>query len=364
MAAQACEGRSRSRSRDLLEGVRRMVRNRHLAIPHVRWWARQVLNLHLSRVRRYRVPAPTCGFSTTRCQGYNRATRVSVRIGLYCLLFLLRQFAARLAPRRSLRPYDPIIPRNLSRPVRYGGASSLACSCRANVVDELATLTGSLRNTGPAARHLVWPPGSGVGVDGVLKQRCERLGEIGDAVRRDRAADRWPLERDTGAVYDGASRATSNQTLSSSSCPSDPGALAPAAHRPTSEAVGTDATPVPSRVQVHHRRTREDDVIGAGVQIPQPPPLFWRLLAQQFKHGSVMCVLSVTSVRQHDPRVRLEDGWDGGGNGQARGCAVGDPRDPGACPDAPRAAFPRQPNNGTSVDTLAGAKRAVRALTA
>jgi hypothetical protein len=161
VAAQACEGRSRFRSRDLLEGVRRMVRNRHLAISHVRWWARQVLNLYLSRVRRYRVPAPTCGFSTTRCQGYNRATRVSVRIGLYCLLFLLRQFAARLAPRRSLRPYDPIIPRNLSRPVRYGGASSLACSCRANVVDELATLTGSLRNTGPAARHLVWPPGSG-----------------------------------------------------------------------------------------------------------------------------------------------------------------------------------------------------------
>jgi len=204
----------------------------------------------------------------------------------------LAAVAARPAPRRSHRPYDPIIPRNLSRPVRYGGASSLACSCRANVVDELATLTGSLRNTGPAARHLVWPPGSGVGVGGVLKQWCERLGEIGDAVRRDRAADRWPLERDTGAVYDGASRATSNQTLSSSSCPSDPGALAPAAHRPTSEAVGTDATPVPSRVQVHHRRTREDDVIGAGVQIPQPPPLFWRLLAQQFKHGSVMCVLS------------------------------------------------------------------------
>ena len=38
--------------------------------------------------------------------------------------------------------------------------------------------------------------------------------------------------------------------------------------------------------------------------------------------------------------------------------------DLGVSPDPPGAAFPRQPNHGTSVDTLAGAERAVRALTA
>jgi hypothetical protein len=70
-------------------------------------------------------------------------------------------------------------------------------------------------------------------------------------------------------------------------------------------------------IQGHLRRIRKDDVIGAGVEISQPPRLSCRLLAQQCEHGPAMLVLPLASVRQHDRGVGLEDRGARSGDGQA-----------------------------------------------
>src|SRR6266516_1868294 len=66
-----------------------------------------------------------------------------------------------------------------------------------------------------------------------------------------------------------------------------------------------------------------------------------------------MLVLSLTSVRQHDSGVGLEDWGDGSGNGTARGCAVGDPGDLSVRPDPPRAAVPGPRDHAISLDSPA-----------
>src|SRR5262245_1857 len=97
---------------------------------------------------------------------------------------------------------------------------------------------------------------------------------------------------------------------------------------------------MPFRIQGCLWRTGEDDVICAGIEIPKPPGLIRRPPAQQRKHGSVMRFLAFARERQQNRGVSLEDRWDGSGDGLVHGRAIGDPRDVGVCPDAPRAAIP------------------------
>jgi hypothetical protein len=76
-------------------------------------------------------------------------------------------------------------------------------------------------------------------------------------------------------------------------------------------------------------------LIGAGVEISEPPLLAGRLLAQHRRNGKVMPLLVVIAVWQDDSGVRLEDRRDGSCDGPARGYAIGDPRDLGTGPDGP-----------------------------
>ena len=58
-----------------------------------------------------------------------------------------------------------------------------------------------------------------------------------------------------------------------------------------------DQHEMPAPVQGHRRRIGEDDVIGAIVQIAQPPQLSGRLLAQRGEHGPVVVGLPLTPKR-------------------------------------------------------------------
>jgi hypothetical protein len=57
---------------------------------------------------------------------------------------------------------------------------------------------------------------------------------------------------------------------------------------------------IPPRIQGHLRGIGEDDVIGTGVEIPKPPRLSGRLLAQQCEQEPVMLVLPPACERQHN----------------------------------------------------------------
>src|SRR5208282_5128847 len=68
---------------------------------------------------------------------------------------------------------------------------------------------------------------------------------------------------------------------------------------------------------------------------------------------SVMLVLPFTFSRPHHRGVRLEDRRDGSGDGQAGGCAIGDPCHLLVGPDPPRTAVSGPPDHATSLDALA-----------
>jgi len=116
---------------------------------------------------------------------------------------------------------------------------------------------------------------------------------------------------------------------------------------------------MPTGVRRHLRRVREDDVIDARVEIPQPPPLVRRLLGQQREQGPVV-LLPFLAVGHRERDVGLEDSRDGSGDRPAGGRALGDPGDFGVCPNTPRAAVPGPPNHAVSLSALSQLGLAIR----
>jgi len=54
---------------------------------------------------------------------------------------------------------------------------------------------------------------------------------------------------------------------------------------------GLDQNVAPLRVEAHHRRIRELDVIGTRIEMSKPPRLLSRMLAEQRQHGLIVARL-------------------------------------------------------------------------